>query len=122
MELFKSKENTEALQYLRGNSAHSDTVEALFLACSNLDGVERQYDSKSIPFSACYLAKNGEIFALVRGMQYITLRLSISSAEELIRKGGSRNRFFTTNHWIDVSPFKEGINLEEWVNKAFFNQ
>ena len=71
------------------------------------------------PFPALGLIYQSNYFAVVRGMQHITLRLPPDHADLLVSYGAFLNEEIGFPGWISFCPFKLKIDLGVWVKEAF---
>lgn len=111
-------ENDLAIALIKGGAAHSDIGTSLHLAAKNIADAEWISGDRA-DFPAAGVMRNGQIFAFVEGMQYVTLRLSEPHTRALLRLGGTRHPSFASGNWVNVTPWNDELNLPAWLHKAY---
>ncbi|MEJ6403991.1 hypothetical protein [Yoonia sp. 2307UL14-13] len=113
----KDTENDRAIAIVRGGAAHSDIGMPLRLAADGISDAAWMSGDRS-DFPAAGVLRDGQIFAFVEGMKYVTLRLSTLHAKALLELGGMRHPDFSSGNWINITPLDPKIDLRAWLHKA----
>lgn len=115
----RNEENAAAIGYIKGNHAHSDTRELLVNASQRIHGVEVDGFHGKKPFPAIGLLFQGNYFAVVRGMQHITLRLPPDHGDLLVGYGAFLDEEIGFPGWISFDPYGLSLDMDVWVEEAF---
>ena len=110
-------ENDLASALIKGGAAHSDIGISLHLAAKNMADAEWISGDRA-DFPAAGVMRNGQVFAFVEGMKYVTLRLSEPDARTLLRLGGTRHAHFASGNWVSITPWNDGLDLSALLHKA----
>ena len=117
--LHRIEENAAAIRYIKGHHCHSDTAVLLEKSGRRIEGVVPDYSQGARSYPALGLLYKENYFAVVRGMQYVTLRLPPDHADLLICYGAFFDEEIGFPGWVSFCPFKLRIDMDVWVREAF---
>jgi len=115
----RNEENVAAILYIKNNHAHSDTSGLLESSGRKIPNVEVDGFHGRKPFPAIGLLFHDNYFAVVKGMQYITLRLPPDHADLLLDYGAFLDAEVGFPGWVSFNPFILEIDMDVWVEEAF---
>jgi hypothetical protein len=115
-----SEKNRPVLEYLSGQSAHSDIAEALEIAIAPL-GSAHTYclDPENYRYLVAYA--NETVFSFAAGMITIAFRLSPDFKQKAIRTGGEALDSIG-DEWVAFDLFRNDwpeVDVRFWARKAY---
>jgi len=119
-DILNFEKNRSVLEYLSGQSAHSDVAEALRIAIEQL-GAAQTYcpDPGSFRYLVAYV--NETVFSYAAGMKTIAFRLSSDFKKKAIKTGGEALDF-VGNEWVAFELFRNDwpeVDVRFWARKAY---
>jgi hypothetical protein len=115
----RDEENAAAIRYIKGNHAHSNPGDLLARSGRKIPGVKVDGSHGRKPFPAIGLLFHDNYFAVVKGMQHLTLRLPGDHAELLISYGALLDTEIGFPGWISFDPITLRVDVDVWVEEAF---
>ncbi len=115
-----SEKNRLVLEYLSGQSAHSDIAEALEIAIEPL-GAARTYCPDPDNYRFLIVYANETVFSYAAGMKTIAFRLSSDFRKKAIVTGGEALDSIG-NEWVAFELFREDwpeVDVRFWARKAY---